>query len=160
FNDGPVGTVVAGAYTTDEESYLDVLKWQMVPAEGKIYWVDEKYRYPALMSDLYIWCALVQRIYDSGPPLPGLGASGSAPLNSGASRGPNPVQNLLTQRAAIEGRSAFASCDLNWDGACNATDRQMIHAAVGKCWSPGERVPFAASQMDLDQDGCITQHDY
>lgn len=51
--------------------------------------------------------------------------------------------------------SPFAPCDLDKDGHCDQTDRQLFEDAFGTCRGDSDY----SFEADIDGDGCVTDND-
>jgi hypothetical protein len=157
-NDGQNGAsgLLHGAtvITTPEEPYLDGLVFSYDANANKLSWQNIKFDYPPGQTSVpreEVWAY----VYAPGRlPVPNKGTVVD-PMVGPETEAMFEHLSLLLQDVPSETMSARPICDVDFDGACDALDRQLFEAAQGLC-AGGLGFLTAA---DLDRDGCISDLD-
>lgn len=155
----------AGAFVTDEEPYIDFLRWTFDANALKVSWVNEKYEYPSpqipglpeFVTPAYVW-----GILNEVQPVPNKGQHVDPPLGTALSM--SMADYLETRNLSLpqyrEPMQAYDACDLNADGACNQLDAAIFARSIGHCATATAPLKLGEQAMDYDSDGCVTLKDY
>jgi hypothetical protein len=139
-------------FTTDQEPYLDVVRYHYDAPTNKLSWKDEKYVYPqgdtASSSDLDLV------VEGKISPVQGLGISVDPIVGPETEQMFNTVWEEL-QADPQQAMRFIPGCDLNSDGACDGADESLLKGAIGTC--AGQ--PGYTQRADVDLDGCVTPTD-
>ena len=142
--------------TTDApgQPHIDELVYDYDANAEKLSWKDLKFNYPPGKTSLDNNAEIITYVTNATP-IPGLGHTEDPPIGSLTEGLFTGLMALLLNEPSVP-MYKFASCDVNLDGVCDATDFSLFRAAMGACVG---RANYQ-ERADMDRDGCVTLKDY
>ena len=155
-NDSEVFTIDGTRYTTPEEPYIDVLRYNFDTATNKLSWINEKYDYPSIVK--FVSCDDPENL--KGGLVPGLGKFVDPFVGTLTEAAFDATFQWFVGTSADPGETmdGVAACDLNRSGTCDFLDQSIAQAAINICRTDS-RYTLAISEIDVDRDGCISTDD-